>query len=141
MTRMRALRADLSKLDSAARFQSLGVDVFQGSARFTGRDSVEVAGATLRFARAAIATGGRATAPPIPGLAEAGYLTNETVFSLTQMPRRLTVIGAGPDWMRNGAGVSAVSAPEVTLLEVKCRKSLTREDRDAARLIESALIR
>src|SRR5580704_16510111 len=59
MARMRALRADLAKLDSAARFSSLGVDVFRGEARFSGRDSIEVAGATLRFSRATIATGAR----------------------------------------------------------------------------------
>src|SRR5205823_1759176 len=96
MARMRAIRADLAAIDSAARFKGLGVDVFHGAARFTGRDSVEVEGATLRFSRAAIATGARATAPPISGLAEAGYLTNETVFSLSELPRRLIVIGAGP---------------------------------------------
>src|ERR1039457_3578734 len=63
MTRMRTIRAELATNDSAARFKSLGVDVFRGAARFTGRDSVEVEGATLRFSRATIATGARATAP------------------------------------------------------------------------------
>jgi pyruvate/2-oxoglutarate dehydrogenase complex dihydrolipoamide dehydrogenase (E3) component len=139
MARMRAIRADLSKLDSAARFKSLGVDVFHGSARFTGLDSVEVAGATLRFARAVIATGGRATAPPIRGLAEAGYLTNETVFSLSELPRRLTVIGAGPIGCELAQTFRRFGA-EVTLLEVM-PQILTREDRDAAKLIEAALIR
>ncbi len=139
MARMRALRADLSKLDSAARFQSLGVDVFHGSARFTGRNSVEVDGATLRFARATIATGARAAAPPIPGLAEAGYLTNETVFSLTELPQRLRIIGAGPIGCELAQAFRRFGA-EVTLLEVM-PQILTREDRDAAKLIESALIR
>ena len=58
--------------------------------------TVEVAGQTLRFKRAVIATGARAVEPPIPGLSEAGYLTNETVFNLTQRPPRLAVIGGGP---------------------------------------------
>src|SRR6185503_12341953 len=77
-------------------FRNLGVDVFLGDGRFTGRDTLEVAGQTLRFTRAVVATGGRPSSPPIPGLSEAGYLTNETVFSLTQLPARLAVIGAGP---------------------------------------------
>ena len=81
MDRMRRLRAKISRVDSAARFRDLGVDVFFGAARFSGPDTVDVAGVTLRFKKAVIATGARAAEPPIPGLAEAGYLTNETVFS------------------------------------------------------------
>ncbi len=96
MERMRRLRAGISSHDSAARFRSLGIDVYLGGGRFTGADTIEVEGHTLRFARACIATGARAKAPPILGLAAAGYLTNETVFSLTELPRRLAVIGAGP---------------------------------------------
>src|SRR2546425_4867897 len=96
MERMRKLRADLSPHDSAERFAKLGVDVFLGEAQFTGPDTIEVGGQTLRFKRAVIATGARATDPPVPGLAETGYLTNETVFNLTQCPARLAVIGGGP---------------------------------------------
>ena len=66
MSRMRKLRARLSRVDSAERFTGLGVDVFIGSGRFTGRDTIEVDGAALRFARAAICTGARAAALPIP---------------------------------------------------------------------------
>lgn len=138
MTRMRAIRADFATIDSAARFKSLGVNVFQGEARFTGRDSIEVAGATLRFARATIATGARATAPPIRGLAEAGYLTNETVFSLNELPRRLVIIGAGPIGCELAQTFQRFGS-EVTMLEV-APQILIREDRDAAKLIESALM-
>ncbi len=138
MARMRTIRADLAKLDSAARFKSLGVDVFLGDARFTGRDSIEVAGATLRFSRATIATGARATAPPIPGLAEAGYLTNENVFSLSELPRRLVVIGAGPIGCELAQTFQRFGSA-VTMLEV-APQILIREDRDAAKLIESALV-
>src|SRR5260221_1195893 len=96
MDGMRKLRADVSPHDSAQRFAKLGVDVFLGEAGFAGPDTVEVGGQTLRFKRAVIATGARAVEPPIPGLAEAGYLTNETLFNLTQCPARLAVIGGGP---------------------------------------------
>ncbi|MGI8977757.1 MAG: mercuric reductase [Pirellulaceae bacterium] len=96
MERMRRLRARISHHDSAERFTGLGVDVFLGDARFTGTDTLEVAGQKLTFKRCVIATGARAAKPDVPGLEEAGYLTNETVFSLTALPRRLIVIGGGP---------------------------------------------
>ena len=96
MQRMRRLRAQISRHDSAQRFAGLGVDVYLGSAQFTGPQSVTVEGRELRFKRCVIATGGRAAVPDIPGLKEAGYLTNETLFSLTELPRRLLVIGGGP---------------------------------------------
>ena len=72
------------------------MDVFFGEARFTGTDALTVDGAKLRFKKAMIATGARPDTPAIPGLAEAGYLTNENVFDLTELPRRLLVIGGGP---------------------------------------------
>ncbi|MEE9211612.1 MAG: mercuric reductase [Phycisphaeraceae bacterium] len=139
MQRMRRLRAGISRNDSAKRFRDLGVDVFIGQARFTGQDTIEVGDKTLRFARACIATGARASAPPIPGLEQAGYLTNETVFSLTQLPQRLAVIGAGPIGCEM-AQTFARFGSHVTLLEAM-RQILGREDRDAAERIEKALIR
>jgi pyruvate/2-oxoglutarate dehydrogenase complex dihydrolipoamide dehydrogenase (E3) component len=96
MERMRRLRARISQHDSAERFSSLDVDVFLGDARLTGPHTLEVAGERLEFRRAVIATGGRPVKPSFPGLDEVGYLTNETVFSLTELPRRLVVVGAGP---------------------------------------------
>src|SRR5262249_58318104 len=96
MERMRRLRGGISPHDSAARFRDLGIDVYVGQAAFTGPDKLEVAGKALRFRRAVIATGARAHRPAIPGLAEAGFLTNETVFSLTELPQRLAVIGSRP---------------------------------------------
>ena len=139
MERMRRLRADLSPHDSARRFRDLGVDVFLGAGRFTGRDTVEVHGQTLRFTKAVIATGARAAAPPIPGLQEVPYLTNETLFSLTALPARLGIIGAGPigcemaqSFARFGAEVHLVEAAEGIL---------PREDRDAAAVVQAALVR
>ncbi|MBD0310160.1 MAG: FAD-dependent oxidoreductase, partial [Microcoleus sp. T1-bin1] len=97
MERLRRIRARISDVDSVQRYQhKLGVDVFLGSGRFTSNNTVEVAGQTLRFKKAVIATGARALQPQITGLQEAGYLTNETVFNLTERPQRLAVIGAGP---------------------------------------------
>lgn len=96
MERMRRLRARISHHDSAQRFTGLGVDVFLGDAHFTGENTLEVAGQKLTFKRCVIATGSRGAKPDVPGLEEAGYLTNETIFSLTELPQRLIVIGGGP---------------------------------------------
>ncbi len=139
MERMRKLRADISPNDSAQRFRELGIDVFIGDAKFTGRDSVEVNGRTLRFAKACIATGARAVPLPIPGLAEAGYLTNETLFSLTELPRRLAVIGAGPIGCEMAQSFARFGS-EVTLVEA-LHHLLGREDEDAAERVERALVR
>jgi len=139
MERMRRLRAELSAKDSARRFRDeLGVDVFIGEARFAGVDTVEVDGQTLRFRKACIATGARAAAVSIPGLIGVGYLTNETVFSLTELPRRVAVIGAGPIGCELSQTLSRFGA-EVTLLE-RGPHILPREDEEAARLVEQAIL-
>lgn len=139
MTRLRRLRADLSPHDSAARFRELGVEVYLGDGRFTGADTIEVGGRTLHFARAAIATGARAAAPDIPGLASVPYLTNETVFSLTELPRRLAVIGAGPIGCELAQGFARFGA-DVVLIE-SAAGILPREDREAAAVLRAALER
>jgi pyruvate/2-oxoglutarate dehydrogenase complex dihydrolipoamide dehydrogenase (E3) component len=139
MDRMRRLRAKISRVDSAARFRDLGVDVFFGAARFSGPDTVDVAGVALRFKKAVIATGARAAEPPIPGLAEAGYLTNETVFSLTELPRRLAVIGGGPIGCELAQAFARFGA-QVSLLQGE-GQILPREDPDAAECVARALSR
>ncbi|HEV7224923.1 MAG TPA: mercuric reductase [Pirellulales bacterium] len=96
MERMRRLRAEIGKHDAAERLRALGVDVFFGQAAFAGPDAIAVDGQTLRFRRAVIATGSQAAAPAVEGLAEVGYLTNQTIFSLAELPRRLIVLGGGP---------------------------------------------
>ncbi|NEO72033.1 FAD-dependent oxidoreductase, partial [Moorena sp. SIO3H5] len=82
MERMRRLRAGISHHDSAQRFKdTYGIDIFLGNGRFTGDDTIEVNDTTLKFKKAVIATGARAVRPRVEGMQEAGYLTNETVFS------------------------------------------------------------
>ncbi len=140
MERMRRLRARISRNDSVHRFrEELGVDVFLGDARFAGGDRVEVGGASLRFKRAVIATGARAVELPIPGLAEAGYLTNETVFSLTARPRRLAVIGAGPIGCELAQAFRRLDSDVVLLNDVD--HILPREDADAAEIVQRAFTR
>ena len=139
MRRMRRLRADLSPIDSVARFRDLGVDVFLGEGKFVDRGTVEVGGARLNFRRAVVATGGRPALPSCPGLAEAEPLTNETVFWLEELPRRLVVIGAGPIGCEMAQAFARFGS-EVTLVNRGARL-LPREDRDAAAVIEGALLR
>ena len=137
MTRMRKLRARISHNDSADRFMKLGVDVFLGEARFTGADTVAVGGKTLTFKKAAICTGARAAVPSIPGLQEAGYLTNETVFSLTDLPRRLAVIGAGPIGCEMAQAFARFGS-QVSLFE-QMGHTLPREDADAAGIVQAQM--
>lgn len=135
MERMRRLRARISHNDSVKRFTDLGVDVFLGNARFSGLDSVEVGGKTLRFSKAVIATGARPSDPGIPGLNEAGYLTNETVFSLTERPSRLAVFGGGPIGCEMAQAFSRLGCK--VLLFHKNDHILDREDGDAAEIIQN----
>jgi len=140
MERMRRLRADLSRHDSAVRFRDeLGVDVFMGEGCFVGRDCLEVDGTRLFFRKAAICTGARAAVPLIAGLEESGYLTNETVFSLTELPRRLAVIGAGPIGCELAQAFARFGS-RVTLVEL-APQILGREDRDAAGILQAAFQR
>lgn len=139
MERMRKLRARISHVDSAHRYKSLGIDVYIGDAKFTGPDTVEVGGETLRFKRACIATGARAFVPPVPGLREAGFLTNETLFNLTELPKRMVAIGAGPIGCEMAQSFARFGA-QVHLLEPSDH-IMSREDRDAAQLVAAQLVR
>jgi pyruvate/2-oxoglutarate dehydrogenase complex dihydrolipoamide dehydrogenase (E3) component len=136
MERLRRLRAEISPHDSAARFRDLGVDVFIGEGRFSGPDTITVAGQTLRFRRAVIATGSRPKVPALPGLADGGFLTNETVFALTDLPRRLAVIGAGPVGCELAQAFARLGS-QVFLIG-KAAQLLPREDSAAAARLEQA---
>jgi pyruvate/2-oxoglutarate dehydrogenase complex dihydrolipoamide dehydrogenase (E3) component len=139
MARMRRIQVRLSRKDSALRLSQAGIDLYFGGASFVGRDSISVVGQVLRFNEAIIATGATAKIPAIPGLAEAGYLTNENVFNLSQLPRRLMVIGGGPigcelaqAFRRFGSHV--IIAQEGPMF-------LPGEERDAAQLLSNVLAR
>ncbi len=139
MERMRKLRAKISRNDSAARFKGLGVDVYFGQASFVDSETVDVAGTKLKYKRAVIATGARAAAPPIKGLSDVRYLTNESVFSLTELPKRIGVIGAGPIGCEMAQSFAQLGS-EVFLVESE-HGILTKEDRDAAEVVHKAITR
>ena len=139
MERMRELRAGISSHDSAARFRDLGIDVFLGEGQLVGPDTIEVDGRILRFSKAVVATGARAAAPPIPGLDEIEYLTNETVFSLTELPSRIGIIGAGPIGCELAQTFARLGS-EVFLVE-DTHGILPREDPEAAEIVKNSLLR
>lgn len=138
MQRMRERRADISPHDSAERLRQSGVDVFFGHARFTSDRTAAVDGRILRFGRAVIATGSRPSAPPIPGLDRIRYLTNESVFWLTELPRRLLVIGAGPIGCELAQAFARFGAA-VTVFDQAARV-LPNEDADAAAVVHRRLL-
>ncbi|HMA30448.1 MAG TPA: mercuric reductase [Casimicrobiaceae bacterium] len=139
MERMRRIRTRISRVDSAARLAAEGIDVFFGAARFTGGDAVDVDGTALRFKKALIATGSRSRLPSIPGLAEAGFLTNETVFDLTTLPPSLLVIGGGPVGCELAQAFARFGSRTVIAHEAPL--FLPREERDAAQMVAAALAR
>jgi len=137
MERMRRLRAKISPNDSAARFRDLGVDVFLGEARFTSSNTIQVGEHSLQFRKAVIATGARASAPPIPGLQDVRYLTNETLFSLTELPFRFGVIGAGPIGCEMAQAFANLGS-DVLLVEA-AHRVLPIEDPEASEIVGRAL--
>lgn len=140
MERMRRLRARISSHDSAIRFKNeYGIDIFIGEGKFTGPDTVEVDGKKLHFSKAVIATGARPFVPPIEGLHESGYLTNETVFSLTERPEKLVVIGGGPIGCELAQAFHRLGS-DVTIIQ-HGPQFLNREDPDAADILSAAFKR
>ena len=137
MERMRRLRAQISANDSVARFTSLGVDVFLGEGRFSGRNCVEVAGESLQFSRALIATGSSAVVPDIPGLAASGFDTNLSIFDLTERPESLIVLGGGPIGCELGQAFQCLGV-KVTLLQSAARL-MPRDDTGAAEIVRARM--
>lgn len=139
MERMRRLRSKISPNDSAQRFAEMGIDVYFGQGTFVDGNMVTVTRndgsvSTLEFKKAVIATGARAAAPPIPGLDTVNYLTNENLYSLTELPKRLAIVGSGPIGSEM-AQTFARFGSEVLLFE-RGDHILTREDPDAAAIVQ-----
>lgn len=137
MRRMRQRRAGIARHDSAERLKAAGVDVFFGAGAFADERTVLVEGQRLRFRRAVIATGGRPTSPPVPGLDAIPFWTNETIFSLTELPARLLVIGAGPIGCELAQAFARFGS-SVTVLD-QASQVLPRDDHDAAAIVRRSL--
>ena len=134
MSRMRRRRAVIARHDAAERVRGAGVDLFFGEGAFTDARTVTVAGQHLAFRKAVIATGGRPAAPPVDGLDETPFLTSETVFSLTELPRRLLLVGAGPIGCELAQSFARFGSA-VTVLD-QARQVLPRESPAAAAMLE-----
>lgn len=139
MQRVRRIRAHLSGFDSAHRLAAIGVDVFFGDVHFTGIESIAVNGKTLRFKKALIATGAHPNVPVIPGLEQAGYLTNENIFDLTTLPARLLVIGGGPLGCELAQAFCRLGSK--TTIAQNMPLFLGGEERDAAQILSDAFAR
>ena len=142
MKRVHGVIADIEPHDSVERYTGLGVEVLQGHARITSPWTVDVTLAdgrtqTLTTKNIVIAAGASPFVPPIPGLKEAGYLTSDTVWGLTELPKRLVVLGGGPigselaqSFARLGSAVTQVEmAPRI----------MVREDPEVSELVAASL--
>ena len=142
MKRVHGVIADIEPHDSVERYTGLGVEVLQGHARITSPWTVDVTLAdgrtqTLTTRNIVIAAGASPFVPPIPGLKEAGYLTSDTVWGLTELPKRLVVLGGGPigselaqSFARLGSAVTQVEmAPRI----------MVREDPEVSELVAASL--
>jgi pyruvate/2-oxoglutarate dehydrogenase complex dihydrolipoamide dehydrogenase (E3) component len=139
MERVRRIRTHLSSDDSVRRLAAVGVDVFFGNVRFVGADTLTVNEEKLCFKKALIATGARPHIPSIPGLREAGFLTNANVFNLTELPRRLLVIGGGPLGCELAQAFCRLGAQTTIVQDMPL--FLDGEERDAAQILSDAFAR
>ncbi|MBD2745235.1 FAD-dependent oxidoreductase [Microvirga sp. BT688] len=127
----------IAPMDSTERYRAMGMSVIEGQARFTDGHTVVAEDQVIRARRFVIATGSRPAIPPIPGLEQVPYLTNETIFDLTEKPAHLVVIGGG------AVGVEIAQAyrllgVQVTLLEAG-ERLLAQEDPEMAHVVDQAL--
>jgi len=145
MQRMRKLRAEIAPVDGHERGKDIGVDVFQGFGRFVDESTIEVVPSSgdedpirLKFKKAAICTGGRATIPDnIPGLKKAPYTTNETLFNLGKLPNHMVILGSGVVALEM-AQVFATYGSKVTVL-VRSDTLFPRSDPDAGPYLQKSL--
>lgn len=128
--------ASIAPNDSVERFESLGVKVIKGKATFVDNDSIRVGVYRVTAKRFVVATGSSAAIPPIENLQNVGYLTNETIFDLTELPEHLLVIGGGPIGCEL-AQAFAMLGSKVTLLEGL--SILNKDDAACVKIVEQSL--
>jgi pyruvate/2-oxoglutarate dehydrogenase complex dihydrolipoamide dehydrogenase (E3) component len=137
LAHVRRVQDEIAPHDSPERFRGLGVHVVEGNATFLDRNTIEVNGSTLRARNIVIATGTSPAVPPIPGLADVTFHTNETIFAIPELPSTLLVIGGGPigtelaqSFARLGSTVHIVEAMP---------SFFVREDAEIAALLQEQL--
>ena len=137
MARIRRVIRTIAPHDSVERYTGLGVDVIQGHANIVSPWEVDVDGRRLTTRAIVIAAGSRPLVPPIPGLDETGYVTSDTLWSLTELPRRLVVLGGGPIGCELAQAFARFGS-DVTQIETAPRL-IGREDPEVSALIADAL--
>jgi pyruvate/2-oxoglutarate dehydrogenase complex dihydrolipoamide dehydrogenase (E3) component/uncharacterized membrane protein YdjX (TVP38/TMEM64 family) len=142
MQRVHDVIRDIEPHDSVERYTGLGVEVLQGHARITSPWTVVVALSdgrtqTITTRNIVIAAGASPFVPPIPGLKEAGFLTSDTVWNLTAMPKRLVVLGGGPIGSELAQSFARLGS-EVTQVEMAPR-IMVREDPEVSELVAESL--
>jgi len=137
MAHVKQAIATIEPRDSPEMLRDEGVEVVHGTGRFVAPDRLRVDGRTVRFRRAMIATGAAPLVPPIPGLREADPLTSDTLWDLTELPRRLVVLGGGPIGVELGQAFARLGS-DVSIVEM-ADGLLPREERAARDIIEAAL--
>ena len=137
--RIRAVQHQIATTDDdPERFRAEGVEIVAGSARLTGPHTVEAAGRELRARFVLLCTGSRPAVPPVPGLAEAGHLTSETVFELERAPRRVATIGGGPIAVELAQGLTRLGVA-VTVLQ-RAPRVLPKEEPELVELLVGRLV-
>ncbi|HNO75474.1 MAG TPA: FAD-dependent oxidoreductase [Nitrosomonas mobilis] len=136
MARVQRVVSTVEPHDSVERYTKLGVEVLQGKATITSPWSVEVNGQTLSTRAIVIATGARPAIPNIPGLETVRYYTSDTIWSLTERPEQLVVLGGGPIGCELAQTFARLGC-QVT--QVEMGDLMAREDADAATLVKTAL--
>ena len=139
MDRIGRVRSRIARSITADELSALGIDLFFGEGRFDGGNSITVEGDRLRFKKALVATGAHPVVPAIPGLVEAGYLTNQNIFDLRVLPAHLLVIGGGPIGCELSQAFCRLGS-RVTIVQ-KEPMFLSNEERDAAQILSDAFAR
>jgi len=129
--------ASIAPHDSQDRFEKLGCRVIRARARFLNDGTIEAGGVRVHARRFVIATGSRAAAPKISGLETLTYFTNETIFQLTDLPRHLLIVGAGPIGCEMAQAFRRLGS-RVTVVEMGA--ILPRDDSEATAVIRRALL-
>jgi pyruvate/2-oxoglutarate dehydrogenase complex dihydrolipoamide dehydrogenase (E3) component len=137
MKRVHDVIQTIAPHDSIERFTSLGVDVIKGRGIIVDRHTVEVNGRTITGKYIVIATGSRAAVPPIPGLADVPYLTNENIFSIQKLPEKLLILGGGPIGLELGQGFRHLGS-EVEIVDI-APHLFPKDDPEVAPLMEQLI--
>ena len=139
MERVARVVAEVEQDESPELLASEGIDLLRGWGAVTGPTSLEVDGRPVSFERLVVATGSRASVPPVEGLTEIGHLDNRTVFALREQPEHLLVLGGGPIGVELAQAFRRLGS-QVTLVE-GAPTLLSREEPEAVEVVTAVLRR